>query len=122
MRKKLLAAPAMTLVVVGSIVWAVEAVYDTSNFTVDGRKWQPPPSGYATGKDNGLGEGVHHPGDDCGICHTPGGKAGNKVWTMSGTVYDSRAARAPLANVEVIFENYSGKVFSMTTNELGNFW
>ena len=122
MGKKFFAAIAIVLVVTGGIVWAVEAVYDTGNFSVDGRKWQPPPSGYVAGKDNAAGEGIHHPGDDCGICHTPGGKAGNKVWTMSGTVYDNRAARTPLANAEVIFQNYSGKVFSMTTNELGNFW
>ena len=97
-------------------------VYDAANFTVDGRKWQPAPSGHVAGKDNSLGEAIHHPGEDCGICHTPGGRAGNKVWTMSGTVYDSRAARTPLAGAEVVFQNIDGKTFSMTTNELGNFW
>jgi hypothetical protein len=98
------------------------AAYDATDFTVDGRKWQPPPTGHAPGRDNGPGEAVHQPGEDCGICHTPGGRGGNKVWTMSGTVYDSRAARFPLAGAEVIFQNISGRVFSMTTNEVGNFW
>jgi mono/diheme cytochrome c family protein len=101
---------------------ALPAVYDAGNFSVDGRKWQPVPTGHLAGKDNGPGEAIHHPGEDCGICHTPGGRAGNRVWTMSGTVYDSRAARTPLAGAEVIFQNISGQVFSMTTNELGNFW
>jgi mono/diheme cytochrome c family protein len=101
---------------------APPVVYDARNFTVDGRKWQPAPTGHLAGKDNGPGEAIHHPGEDCGICHTPGGRAGNKVWTMSGTVYDSRGARTPLAGAEVIFQNISGQVFSMTSNELGNFW
>lgn len=103
-------------------VLATPIVYDAGNFTVDGRKWQPVPTGHVPGKDNGSGEAIHQRGEDCGICHTPGGKAGNKVWTMSGTVYDSRAARTPLAGAEVIFQNISGHVFSMTSNELGNFW
>jgi mono/diheme cytochrome c family protein len=97
-------------------------VFDATNFTVDGRKWQPVPTGHVAGKDNGPGEATHHPGEDCGICHTPGGRAGNKVWTMSGTVYDSREARTPLAGAEVIFQNISGQVFSMISNEQGNFW
>ena len=103
-------------------VLAPPAVYDAANFTVDGRKWQPAPGGHVAGKDNGPGAAIHHYGEDCGICHTPGGRAGNKVWTMSGTVYDSRAARTPLAGAEVIFQNSDGQTFSMTTNELGNFW
>src|SRR5689334_9691010 len=61
---------------------APPTVYDGSNFTVDGRKWQPAPTGHVPGKDNGPGEAIHHPGEDCGICHTPGGRAGNKAWTM----------------------------------------
>src|SRR6185369_1420873 len=60
--------------------------------------------------------------EDCGICHTPGGRAGNKVWTMSGTVYDSRGARLPLAGAEIVFQNISGQIISMTSNDLGNFW
>jgi mono/diheme cytochrome c family protein len=101
---------------------ASPTVYDGSNFTVDQRKWQPAPTGHIPGKDNGPGEAIHHPGEDCGICHTPGGRAGSKVWTMSGTVYDSRGARLPLAGAEIIFQNISGRIFSMTSNELGNFW
>lgn len=101
---------------------APPTAYDAGNFSVDGRKWQPVPTGHVAGKDNGPGEAVHHPGEDCGICHTPGGRAGNKVWTMSGTVYDSRQARTPLAGAEIIFQNISGRIFSMTSNELGNFW
>jgi mono/diheme cytochrome c family protein len=101
---------------------APPTVFDATNFTVDGRKWQSVPTGHVAGKDNGPGEAIHHPGEDCGICHTPGGRAGSKVWTMSGTVYDSRAARTPLAGAEVIFQNISGQVVSMTTNDLGNFW
>src|SRR6185369_1366047 len=54
---------------------APPTVYDASNFSVDGRKWQPAPAGHVAGKDNGPGQAIHHPGEDCGICHTPGGRA-----------------------------------------------
>src|SRR6185369_7118014 len=37
---------------------APPTVYDASNFSVDGRKWQPAPNGHAAGKDNGPGEAI----------------------------------------------------------------
>ena len=51
------------------------------------------PAGHRPGKDNGPGTGTHNAGEDCGICHTPGGKAGNFLFTLGGTVYEDRAAR-----------------------------
>src|SRR5512138_3376080 len=121
MKKTILTALGLSLVLAG-IVYCAGTVFDTTNFTADGRKLQPVPSGHTPGKDNGPGAGIHHPGEDCGICHKPGGKASNLVWTMSGTLYDSRAARTPLAGGEIILQDYNGNVISMTTNELGNFW
>jgi hypothetical protein len=121
MKKLLFFATGLSLALAG-IALGAGGVFDSTNFTSDGRKWQPAPSGHTPGKDNGPGEGVHHRGEDCGICHKPGGKAGNKVWTMSGTLYDSRAARTPLAGGEIILQDCEGNVISMTSNELGNFW
>lgn len=121
MKKTLLIATALSLALAG-IVYCAGTIFDTANFSADGRKWQPVPSGHTPGKDNGPGEGLHHTGEDCGICHKTGGKAANFVWSMSGTLYDSRAARTPLAGSEIILQDYNGNVISMTTNEVGNFW
>jgi len=104
-----------------SYAWAVNT-YDSTNFSADGRKWQPVPTGHVPGKDNGHGTGTHNAGEDCGICHTPGGKAGNFLFTVGGTIYEDRAARRPLKGAEVILQDVRGNTVSMTTNETGNFW
>jgi len=96
-------------------------VYDASNFSSDGRKLQPVPTGHVPGKDNGPGKGTHNTGEDCGICHRPNGKS-PFVFTVSGTLYEDRAARRPLKGGEVILQDIDGNVISMTSNEVGNFW
>ena len=101
---------------------AAPGVYDSTNFNADARKWQPVPTGHRPGRDNGAGMGTHNSGEDCGLCHTPGGKAGNYVFTIGGTIYEDRAARKPLKGAEVILQDYNGTVLSMMTNETGNFW
>lgn len=121
MRKSILIVIVASLALAGFVYCAGE-IYDASNFSADGRKWQPAPSGHTAGKDNGPGEGLHHMGEDCGICHRKDGKAGNYVWTMSGTLYQDRAGRTPLVGGEIILQDCKGNVISMTTNEQGNFW
>ncbi|MEW5848151.1 MAG: hypothetical protein AB2A00_05025 [Myxococcota bacterium] len=96
--------------------------YDATNFNALERKHQPPPSGHVVGKDNGVGEGLHFAGEDCGVCHYAGGKAGNVLFTMSGTIYEDRLARRPAVGAEVILQDIEGNVLSMTTNKVGNFW
>lgn len=96
--------------------------YDATNFSADGRKWQPIPTGHTPGKDNGPGTGTHNLGEDCGICHKPNGKAPTHIFTMSGTLYEDRAARKTIKGGEVILQDINGKVISMTSNEVGNFW
>lgn len=100
---------------------AVFAQYDSSNFSSDGRKLQPSPSGHVVGKDNGPGKGTHNSGEECGACHRPNGKA-PVAFTISGTLYEDRAGRKPLEGGEVILEDINGNVISMTSNEVGNFW
>lgn len=112
--------------------YVIAAVYDSMNFNPSARALQPVPTGHIVGKDNSPDPedkefGTHMAGEDCGLCHTPGGKADpnneNKyVFTMAGTLYEDKAARKPLAGGEVILTDYSGKVISMTSNEAGNFW
>jgi hypothetical protein len=111
---------------------AAGSVWDSTNFTMEARKWQPAPSGHVPGKDNPAVamDGSHHPGDDCGICHAPAASetaiykpmARSRVFSLTGTIYDSRAAREPLAGSELVVQDYGGNVISVTTNDLGNFW
>jgi len=121
MRRNIILATVVLLLSTG-VVWAVDTVWDESNFTMEERKWQPAPTGHEVGKDNGTGGPGHHPEDDCGICHSPKGIASDRVFTLTATVYDNRAARLPVAGAEVIFQDYGGNVYSMTTNDLGIAW
>lgn len=110
--------------------YAIAAAYDASNFNPSARAMQPAPVGHVVGKNNSTDpdeHGTHMAGEDCGLCHTPGGKAdptneGKYVFTMAGTLYEDKAARKPLAGGEVILQDYAGNVISMTSNEAGNFW
>ena len=124
MKRKLIASiiiGVLSVAVIGMLS-AQTVSYDSTNFNADMRKLQPAPTGHLAGKDNGFGAGLHNSGEDCGICHTPNGKAGNYVFTAAGTIYEDRAARRPLKGAEVMLQDYAGNVFSMTTNEAGNFW
>lgn len=96
--------------------------FGTEDFSAAGRMFQPVPTGHLPGKDNGPGFGLHNAGEDCGICHRPGGKAQNYVFTVSGTFYRDRAARRTAEGGEVILLDYDGNVLSMTSNATGNFW
>lgn len=124
MKRKLIATAIITLIGIAmfSMLSAQTLSYDGTNFNPAARKLQPAPAGHIPGKDNGSGEGRHNSGEDCGICHTPNGKAGNVVFTVGGTIYKDRAARRPLKGAEVMLQDYAGNVLSMTTNEAGNFW
>ena len=113
------------LLTFAGVVWCATAVWDSSNFTMEERKWQPAPTGHVPGADNAPSMATapgHHATDDCGICHGSNGRASSRVFTLTGTVYDSRAARKPLPGAEIIFQDYEGKVFSVTANELGMLW
>jgi hypothetical protein len=124
MKRKLIATTILSMlsVAVFSMLYAQTLTFNSSNFNADARRLQPAPTGHVVGKDNGAGEGLHNAGEDCGICHTPNGKAGNVVFTIGGTIYEDRAARKPLKGAEVILQDYAGNILSMTTNDIGNFW
>jgi len=113
------------LAIVGLSILSIAAltiVYNQSNFSAAGRMFQPPPEGHVVGKDNGPGLGMHHAGEECGQCHTMGGKAENYLWTTAGTIYSDRAGREVLKGAEIILEDREGNVISLTSNEAGNFW
>lgn len=106
--------------------------YGENPFTPDGRKFEPVPTGHTPGKDNGKDSGksggteFHMAGEDCGICHNPGGKAAGQdnkyVFTMAGTIYKDRTGREPLQGAEIILKDVNGNVISMTSNAAGNFF
>ncbi|MBI5439766.1 MAG: hypothetical protein HY900_00990 [Deltaproteobacteria bacterium] len=98
------------------------AGYGPESFSAAERKWQPIPSGHTPGKDNGPGAGAHNSGEDCGLCHRPGGRAGDYDFTIAGTLYEDRAGRRPLAGGEVVLQDLAGNVISLTSNASGNFW
>jgi len=103
-------------------VWSATGDWDSSNFTMEERKWQAPPDELVPGTDNGTGDSSHHATDDCDICHASNGVASTKVLTLSATIYDSRAARWALPGAEVVFQDYEGTYYSMTANDLGIMW
>ena len=103
-------------------VAAVAVVYSETNFSARGRMYQLPPEGHVVGKDNAPGRGTHHVGEDCGRCHSMGGRAEAYLWTMSGTLYADRSGRSILSGGEIILQDREGNVISMTSNEAGNFW
>jgi hypothetical protein len=111
-----------TIVLTLGLALAATAAGQPLPFDAASRKLQPAPGGHTPGKDNGPGIGTHNAGEDCGLCHRPGGKAANYVFTVGGTLYEDRAARRPLRGGEIILEDVAGGVISMTTNAVGNFW
>ncbi len=123
MTNKLIAFLIITFIGLASVSFLYgEAVTYNPSFNAEGMKYLAAPTSHVPGKDNGAGIGLHNAGEDCGMCHTPNGKAGNYAFTIGGTIYEDRAARRTLKGAEVILQDISGKVISMTTNEAGNFW
>lgn len=104
------------------------AVSYAQTFTPEGMKWEPAPSGHVPGKDNApqtgasQGNGLHMAGNDCGICHTPGGKAGSFPFSLAGTLFKDKAGTQPLEGGEIIARDVKGNVISVTSNEAGNFF
>ena len=96
--------------------------YDVNGFNARALVRAQVPTGHEVGKDNGVGEGLHGTGLDCGRCHKPDGKAGHVNFTVGGTIYEDRLGLKPLVGAEVILKDGTGNVISMTTNSVGNFW
>lgn len=132
-RNTTLAALSFLGAVAVAVALAAGGVSAATGFTMEGAKWRPAPAGHAPGKDNVAGtlDADHHPGDDCGICHAPASAsptaiytpvASGRVFTMTGTIFDSRAARRPVPGGELVLEDAAGNVLSVTANDLGNFY
>lgn len=70
----------------------------------------------------GVPEGpTHRPGQPCLTCH--GGDGPGPSWVAAGTIYQVRGDLSkPLVGGLVDLEDYTGKTYTATTNEVGNFW
>ncbi len=113
---------AISCIVLALAITALATVYDESNFNALGRMFEAIPDGYIMGKDNEQGMGMHHPGENCGLCHRPGGRAEAHLFSISGTLYNDRIGRSVAKGGEIILEDREGDIISMTSNEVGNFW
>ncbi len=64
------------------------------------------------------------PGANCLRCHTSGGQAAAKVFSVGGTVYSAPDAFAcdGVEGAVVRVKDATGQQVSMVTNQVGNFW
>jgi hypothetical protein len=128
--RKNIAFAAATLLAAGAAV-AAGAAWNPDQFGMNGLRWWPAPSGHQPGKDDPAVamDASHHPGDDCGICHAPAASetafyqpiARAKVFTITGTIFESRATRQAVPGAELVLLDYAGNTLSVTANDLGNF-
>lgn len=119
--KRIVTITAVCCTAFAGAVWCA-GIWNDTNFTMEERKWQECPTDLVAGANDGVGDGSHHPADDCGICHGSNGVAASKVLTLSATVYDSRAARMAVPGAEIVFQDYAGNSYSMVANDLGILW
>lgn len=65
----------------------------------------------------------HNQGANCLSCHTPGGEAGEHVWTVGGTVFTDAQGSAPAESVRVLIYDGAGTLkLTLLTDYNGNFW
>ncbi len=64
------------------------------------------------------------PGQDCMACHSAGGLASGRQWTVAGTVFPAPDAPpdAGVANAEVLVTDANGTALTLLTNSAGNFY
>ena len=64
---------------------------------------------------------LHRPGQPCLTCHGGDGPGG-LVFSLAGTVVDTRGAAAPAINAYVQTEDIDGNYWTVQTNAAGNFY
>jgi hypothetical protein len=63
----------------------------------------------------------HRPGQPCLVCHGGEGPA-SATFLMAGTVYAVQNGDAPAVGASVQIEDINGIFYTVTTNEVGNFY
>lgn len=75
----------------------------------------------AEGEPGCRGEGATMlPGADCLACHGPTGRA--PTWTAGGTIFTDASGLRAAKNVTITLTDDAGKVVTMTSNGVGNFY
>ncbi len=76
------------------------------------------------GGEGSEGSATMRPGDNCLACHSSGGAASEKAFTAAGTVYASPDAPsdAGIEGALVVLTDANGKVLTLTSNSVGNFY
>jgi hypothetical protein len=64
---------------------------------------------------------LHRGGEPCVLCHDGSGP-GSSVFSLAGTVYQTKGAKVPLANALVKFIDQAGNKHQTGTNCAGNFF
>ncbi len=64
---------------------------------------------------------LHRPGQPCLACHGEQGPSSH-TFVTGGTVYAVQGQSAPATDAQVVIEDVNGSVYTMTTNEAGNFY
>ncbi|HLK39614.1 MAG TPA: carboxypeptidase-like regulatory domain-containing protein [Polyangiaceae bacterium] len=74
------------------------------------------------GEQPGVPPGpLHRPGQPCLVCHGGSGPASSQ-FSIGGTVTRTQGQPDPAPGVQVILEDISGAVVTLTTNPAGNFY
>jgi hypothetical protein len=91
---------------------------DASVATVDGPKITSPdaPGFMCRDKVTLVGDGHHHPGENCqNGCHNHGFK-------LSGTLYTSATSTTPVVGATITIKDAAGFTYEMVSNTNGNFY
>jgi hypothetical protein len=91
---------------------------DASVATADGTTVTPPdaPGFMCRDKVTLVGDGHHHPGENCqNGCHNHGFK-------LSGTLYTSATGATPVVGATITIKDAAGFTYEMVSNTNGNFY
>jgi hypothetical protein len=67
-----------------------------------------------------AGDGHHHPGEDCLMCHYQGG--GGPPFTFGGTLFADSGGSQPVAGATIHLIDANGTDILVTSQTNGNFW
>jgi hypothetical protein len=65
-----------------------------------------------------------NPGVDCQSCHSPTGRAHDRFWTVSGTIFGASGdlSDGGVAGAEILITDVNGKQLTLRSNAVGNFY
>ena len=64
---------------------------------------------------------LHRPGQPCLVCHGGSGPASSQ-FSIAGTITMTQGQPGPASGAQVVIEDISGSIVTLTTNPAGNFY